>query len=822
MGVKNLWKILKNCAEEEINFDDKKLAIDISIWMYQYSSLPHNQSLYFITKRILKLIYYKIKPVFVFDGNIPDLKRKVCEERRNLRNYVDLSDLARKFIEKKICKICCKKYNECVHASVEKDNLFSKIYKNCIDRLENHEYDWGDDISSMSEYEYNIFFDNNEHNTYDCVTDNQFTDTEKSNINAKNVSKNNLNFREEKKKIFRKEKCKVNKYNDEGKNISCLNISEEEHLKNIRGKEIFFGNLTDYLDTKEYENLSKKKKLKYLVYLREMRGMSSYQDNSDMEKFSISQMENVKKRNKVTTHISNLGCAAKKRVLSDCKTYFEFEKNSKNIFIDEIFEENKKEIKSINLVETDEKEESLDEWLKEVQHNSFDSQEVNLAIDVSNEDSFNNLKIIESENNKSEYFKQKKECNESSLKDISGKISILSENEKMVGNLGSDISVNENLKTSKNIYSFDLNLESNIQTEKRPELIKINDSNNNITFECKESNISNEKFINLKSEDKGVKYIDDLGGKSTDSKFEDNKVKYIDDLGDKSTDSKFEEENTETIDLATKYSEEAKSESSDLKSYSESCTPHIPPMRHIEDITYEPKDGNDPNNLISKTSITIDSLQNTEILNQTQVIPENGITDIKISNNLIPQELNFAIAVQSLLKAFNLPYIISPMEADSQCAYLNINNIVDGVITEDNDVLIYGANKVYRNFFKKNKVPTCYSLQNIQSKLNLNQLDLIKLCYLLGSDYNIGQKGFGIVKSLQAIKNNEVADSSIEFLKNIYLNSNVTEIKEYEIFPTNKISRKNDIIMKVKKVLNENYVDEQNINEIIKLIVKIL
>ncbi|TBU09493.1 XPGI-like DNA repair protein [Hamiltosporidium tvaerminnensis] len=245
-------------------------------------------------------------------------------------------------------------------------------------------------------------------------------------------------------------------------------------------------------------------------------------------------------------------------------------------------------------------------------------------------------------------------------------------------------------------------------------------------------------------------------------------------------------------------------------------------MRHIEDITHEPKDRNDPNNLISKTSINIDSLQNTEILNQTQVIPENGITDIKISNNLIPHELNFAIAVQSILKAFNLPYIISPMEADSQCAYLNINNIVDGVITEDNDVLIYGANKVYRNFFKKNKVPTCYSLQNIQSKLNLNQLDLIKLCYLLGSDYNIGQKGFGIVKSLQAIKNNEVADSSIEFLKNIYLNSNVTEVKEYEIFPTNKISRKNDIIIKVKKVLNENYVDEQNINEIIKLIVKIL
>jgi DNA excision repair protein ERCC-5 len=42
----------------------------------------------------------------------------------------------------------------------------------------------------------------------------------------------------------------------------------------------------------------------------------------------------------------------------------------------------------------------------------------------------------------------------------------------------------------------------------------------------------------------------------------------------------------------------------------------------------------------------------------------------------------------------------SPGEAEAQCAFLEMNNLVDGVLTEDSDVFLFGARSVFRNFFK--------------------------------------------------------------------------------------------------------------------------
>lgn len=45
---------------------------------------------------------------------------------------------------------------------------------------------------------------------------------------------------------------------------------------------------------------------------------------------------------------------------------------------------------------------------------------------------------------------------------------------------------------------------------------------------------------------------------------------------------------------------------------------------------------------------------------------------------------------------FGLPYIIAPQEAEAQCAWLDFNDLVDGVVTDDNDVFLFGARRVYR------------------------------------------------------------------------------------------------------------------------------
>lgn len=45
-------------------------------------------------------------------------------------------------------------------------------------------------------------------------------------------------------------------------------------------------------------------------------------------------------------------------------------------------------------------------------------------------------------------------------------------------------------------------------------------------------------------------------------------------------------------------------------------------------------------------------------------------------------------------------------EAEKACAYLNMIGRCDGVITDDSDVLLYGARTVYKNFSLDNKKVT--------------------------------------------------------------------------------------------------------------------
>lgn len=92
MGVKDLWQLLAPIGRRISieTLEGKALAIDASIWITQFikamrddeGKMMKNAHILGTLRRILKLLFNRIRPLFVFDGATPALKRKTIEVRR--------------------------------------------------------------------------------------------------------------------------------------------------------------------------------------------------------------------------------------------------------------------------------------------------------------------------------------------------------------------------------------------------------------------------------------------------------------------------------------------------------------------------------------------------------------------------------------------------------------------------------------------------------------------------------------------------------------------------------------------------------------------
>jgi len=118
---------------------------------------------------------------------------------------------------------------------------------------------------------------------------------------------------------------------------------------------------------------------------------------------------------------------------------------------------------------------------------------------------------------------------------------------------------------------------------------------------------------------------------------------------------------------------------------------------------------------------------------------------------------------QALLRLFGLPYITAPMEAEAQCAELVRLGLVDGVVTDDCDIFLFGGTRVYKNMFNSNKFVECYLSNDIEKELTLTRDQLISIAHLLGSDYTEGLPGVGPVTALEIISEFPTADGLSQF-----------------------------------------------------------
>lgn len=70
-----------------------------------------------------------------------------------------------------------------------------------------------------------------------------------------------------------------------------------------------------------------------------------------------------------------------------------------------------------------------------------------------------------------------------------------------------------------------------------------------------------------------------------------------------------------------------------------------------------------------------------------------------------------------MLQLFGIPYLVSPMEAEAQCAYLDWSNMTDGSITDDSDIFLFGGKSVYKNVFTQKRVVEIFTAKEVEKKL---------------------------------------------------------------------------------------------------------
>ncbi|KIW72209.1 hypothetical protein PV04_00419 [Phialophora macrospora] len=106
---------------------------------------------------------------------------------------------------------------------------------------------------------------------------------------------------------------------------------------------------------------------------------------------------------------------------------------------------------------------------------------------------------------------------------------------------------------------------------------------------------------------------------------------------------------------------------------------------------------------------------------------------------------------QALLRHFGLPYITAPMEAEAQCAELVRLGLVDGIVTDDSDIFLFGGTRIYKNMFNAAKYVECYLAADLEKEFLLTREKLVRFAHLLGSDYTEGIPGVGPVTALEIL-----------------------------------------------------------------------
>ena len=173
------------------------------------------------------------------------------------------------------------------------------------------------------------------------------------------------------------------------------------------------------------------------------------------------------------------------------------------------------------------------------------------------------------------------------------------------------------------------------------------------------------------------------------------------------------------------------------------------------------------NNTLDKRKKIKEKMKNKYNNTSDEVLKKKYYTSVK---EITEEEYNDIV---NLIKLYGFKIIIAKEEADSQCAYMSKNKLVDYIVSDDSDLLLFGSKNIIKNFtVSKNKNMNILYLNKILKKFNYGLSQLIELGILLGCDYTNTVKGIGMnrafnyitkYKNIKTLKKNNIVPKNYKY-----------------------------------------------------------
>ncbi|KAM6382848.1 DNA excision repair protein ERCC-5-like isoform 1-T1 [Alca torda] len=828
MGVQGLWKLLE-CAGRPINpemLEGKILAVDISIWLNQAikgardrrGNSIQNAHLLTLFHRLCKLLFFRIRPVFVFDGEAPLLKRQTLARRRQ-RKEIAISDsrkttekLLKTFLKRQVIKTALTgKSNEAFPSitQVRREEIDDMYVLPSLDEEKNsseeeEEKEWEARMTQkqmlqeeLCENPHSVDIESEDFNNlppeikHEILTDmKEFTKRKRTLFEAMPeessdfsqyqlrglLKKSNLNrcIENVQKELNQQHSGEIKtQYENEGgfvKEVETRRVVSEDTshyilIKGIQTKEATSRDLETTAGPSskmlEFTKLNKMNESPANTKLIASDKLQTEKDNNVVtappsprtllaiqaaviESSSEEELgdkdtgqQNVDQTVTEEGSVSPRTLRAIQQALSDDDTREEVV----TVRTDGVLPE-RSEVKDFLLSSSDEE----DEIPEVTERKKIPISTIHLSNQVIMQDA--------------KFEQQSQELKKSLITPKDTSIS-KTENYSCIGDPGK---VKEDVDEEDNGPKMDLNslgdkdkpscspVQTSIGALIRAETTDLSKNEENLTSSENTEEVISQTEENVSDVQKDIRFFPEAKGPEEEKKG-------ISQSEDSDSDGSFIEVDSEISNEAefpTKYDEELGDETE---------LPEVETDRHdivTRDLLQESDEvqlANDQN--VEREDGGKDAADEWQDISLEEL--EELENDLSAEQNMLQaqkqQQERVAASVtgqmflesQELLRLFGIPYIEAPMEAEAQCAILDLTDQTSGTITDDSDVWLFGARHVYKNFFSQNKYVEYYQYVDFQNQLGLDRSKLINLAYLLGSDYTEGIPNVGFVTAMEIL-----------------------------------------------------------------------